>query len=246
MKNKKIITVIIVWLGLIPSIYSQVKAGIVLYEVKGKTENSTAEENVQFRAMKKQFIKDAESLVFELSFIDSIALFQLQKGLESDAENFQMEMTKFILRGVNKYYYNSSAKHLIEQQESFGKTVYIKTAFDELEWQITSQTKTISNYICYKALSTKKGKDKNYETTYTPIEAWFCPKLNVPFGPYEAMGLPGLVLEYSLGNFSWVVSKIDFSGKEMEIDFPKSKKFSTREDIDLEIKKKVSPFINKN
>ncbi|MFK7747915.1 MAG: GLPGLI family protein [Kordia sp.] len=55
------------------------------------------------------------------------------------------------------------------------------------EWEIKSETKTILGYECQRATS-KVFRGRNYE-------AWFASKIPIPFGPWKANGLPGIILE---------------------------------------------------
>ena len=54
-----------------------------------------------------------------------------------------------------------------------------------------------------------RGKIKNY-----PITAWYCPEINVPFGPIFIFGLPGLILETEMGNYRYTATKIRLNPKE--------------------------------
>lgn len=53
------------------------------------------------------------------------------------------------------------------------------------EWQILSDTATILNYLCYKAICRFKGRD---------YEVWFTPEIPRSEGPWKLCGLPGLIL----------------------------------------------------
>ena len=56
------------------------------------------------------------------------------------------------------------------------------------EWEIKSETKTILGYQCQRAIS-KTFRGRNYE-------AWFANTIPIPFGPWKANGLPGIILEF--------------------------------------------------
>src|SRR6218665_698056 len=53
-------------------------------------------------------------------------------------------------------------------------------------WKITSETKKIQNYTCYKATTSFRGNN---------FEAWFTPDIPLNIGPWKWYGLPGLILE---------------------------------------------------
>ena len=54
------------------------------------------------------------------------------------------------------------------------------------EWQVSSDTATMLNYLCYKATCRFKGRD------YT---VWFTPEIPRSEGPWKLSGLPGLILQ---------------------------------------------------
>ena len=54
------------------------------------------------------------------------------------------------------------------------------------EWEVSSETATILNYLCYKAFCRFKGRD------YT---VWFTPEIPRSEGPWKLGGLPGLILQ---------------------------------------------------
>lgn len=62
---------------------------------------------------------------------------------------------------------------------------FLNDNFPQLDWMITEESKEIGGYLCQKA--TTKFKGRNYE-------AWFCPEIPIPYGPWKLHGLPGLIL----------------------------------------------------
>jgi len=55
-----------------------------------------------------------------------------------------------------------------------------------LNWEITSDTETVLDYVCQKAKLHFRGRD---------YEAWFAPDIPINDGPWKFMGLPGLILK---------------------------------------------------
>lgn len=56
----------------------------------------------------------------------------------------------------------------------------------QINWEITSDTLSIANFKCIKAIGAFRGR------TYT---AWFTTDIPFPFGPWKLYGLPGLILQ---------------------------------------------------
>ena len=57
--------------------------------------------------------------------------------------------------------------------------------FDNFIWQITSETDTIHDYVCQKAICDFGGRT---------WEAWFTMEIPISDGPYKFCGLPGLII----------------------------------------------------
>ena len=98
--------------------------------------------------------------------------------------------------------------------------------------EITQKTKTIGNYLCYKAI------DINSKNTKMKPIAWFTPLIPISFGPKEYSGLPGLILEIEMFNSKIVDTKIVLNpNEEIIIEKPVKGKRITLEEYD--------DFINK-
>ena len=67
---------------------------------------------------------------------------------------------------------------------TYGKYEYEET-FNSFNWQMTSETDTIHNYVCQKAICDFGGRT---------WEAWFTMEIPISDGPYKFCGLPGLIL----------------------------------------------------
>ena len=67
---------------------------------------------------------------------------------------------------------------------SYGMYEY-EEPFDSFNWQITSETDTIHDYVCQKAIC--DFGDRTWE-------AWFTMEIPISDGPYKFCGLPGLII----------------------------------------------------
>lgn len=68
------------------------------------------------------------------------------------------------------------------------------------DWKLTTETKKIDKYNCFKAEYVKRYKNAKGNEVSRTITAWFAPELPYAFGPSEYFGLPGLILELNDGN----------------------------------------------
>jgi GLPGLI family protein len=127
--------------------------------------------------------------------------------------------------GNGVYYKNIEKKLKIHQYDApfDNKKYLIYMPFNEHEWIITKEKKTINNYLCFKAYTKEEYDFPNpngkIEKIKNIIVVWFTPEINYSFGPDGFDGLPGLVLEKQLGSFYFIASKISF--KKSSIIMPK-------------------------
>lgn len=59
-------------------------------------------------------------------------------------------------------YKNVKTNTLLQEQEFYGKKFLIKDSIQKLEWVMTSETKTIGNYTCFKAVSVLPDSKLNW------------------------------------------------------------------------------------
>ena len=83
--------------------------------------------------------------------------------------------------------------------------------FDSFKWQITSETDTIHNYVCQKAICDFGGRI---------WEAWFTSEIPISEGPYKFCGLPGLILNLAdtENHYSWKFLSIEKPSEIINIE----------------------------
>ncbi len=139
-------------------------------------------------------------------------------------------------------YKNTKEKKMVESSDSFGKLFLISGELKPYEWEMTSDTKQIGKYTCYKAVAKREvtemhisdvnGEQEEKEEKRTQvITAWYAPEIPVSHGPDDYWGLPGLILEIGNGNRILVCNKVVLNPKEaVEIEIPsKGKKVTAKE-----------------
>jgi len=123
------------------------------------------------------------------------------------------------------YYKNIQEKRFVNQTEIMGKRFLVKDKLPEHPWKLSSETKHIGNYTCYKATYSKEVENKNItfkdgdsvesikkETIVTT--AWYTPQIPVSNGPGTYQGLPGLILEINDGKKVFVCTEIILNSSE--------------------------------
>ncbi|WP_298343390.1 GLPGLI family protein [uncultured Algibacter sp.] len=137
-------------------------------------------------------------------------------------------------------YKNVKDNLLMQEQEFYGKKFLIKDALQKLDWVMGDETKMIGNYTCFKAVTVIPDSELNWwsfswdklrnqeknessekteetdieEIPMTQIVAWYSPQIPISQGPLEYWGLPGLILEVSVGNTTILCSKVILNPKE--------------------------------
>lgn len=218
---------------------SQENSGKVIYRLQFETDFSSFQLDAQQNQFKQDIEKAASQLNFELIFDQTNASFGLVKNLSLDTESNTADLANFMFGGKSTYFTNLNDRQLYEQKEFLDKKFLIKTSYDDLNWSLTNESKEISGFQCYKAVSYREvttGPDT--ENKNVEILAWYCPEIPVNFGPFEAVGLPGLVLEFSSTNHSYVASKINL-GEDVTVEVLDIQKSISQNEFDEILKKKA-------
>ncbi|WP_342328808.1 GLPGLI family protein [Pedobacter sp. FW305-3-2-15-E-R2A2] len=116
---------------------------------------------------------------------------QRKKDIEEQIKNSVPGKLSINIKGSPKsltydefYQYPAEKKIIIKKR--LVNNYLVEETLPEINWNISSDTSTISGLKCQKATARFKGRD------YT---AWFCPDLPFQSGPWKLNGLPGLIVE---------------------------------------------------
>ena len=165
--------------------------------------------------LKKQFQKE-----YELEFNLSESTWKEAESLDAGAATASSGgMTISIATGNSITYKNTSDLTYIEQTESFSKLFLIKDSLKQRQWKITGETKKIGNYLANKATYENIRESKTFSLTNddkemkskidtTLITVWYSSQIPVPHGPSDYWGLPGLILEMTDGNVTYLCTKV--------------------------------------
>lgn len=218
-------------------IFSQNKSGTVTYKSYPAVVNKVDSTKFDQEAYKliSNMTKSREKLEFSLVYNTKYSKFSLIDKLETD-NNDAMDFAKNVF-GNKEFYYDFTQRYFIRNNKS--KLVKLNTTYN---WNITSESKDINGYLCYKASCDYKFMSRKGEIIKSAI-AWFCPKIPVNCAPENFNGLPGLVLELNTGMTVYVAKEIKFSDKEITIDFPKGKVI-TEEENSSKTKAKLDEMLN--
>jgi GLPGLI family protein len=255
---KKIITVFA--LLLMTSMNAQTFTGKATYKTSRKSDlqidanqegmTDKIQEEVQKRLQKMS------QKTFILEFDKTKSVYKQDESLA--APNLSSDFTQVqvieIGGGSGKgsiYYKDLQGKTYRNQTEIQGKVFLIKDDLPTYDWKMSTETKNIGMYTCYKATYSKEVEQKQVtfingemkeevvkETIVTT--AWYTLQVPVSNGPDNYQGLPGLILEINDGKNLIVCTEISMNpSKSIKIEAPKKGKVVSQEKYD-EIQNKKS------
>lgn len=108
---------------------------------------------------------------------------------------------------------------------------------ENLDWEITNESKNILGYKCTLAKTRFAGRD---------YEAWFTSDIPIQDGPYKFSGLPGLIIDlYDTKNHYHfaAVGIMNLSAKDISLDMDGFKKITKAELSEFERKVKEKPSL---
>jgi GLPGLI family protein len=181
----------------IESISSEMKNNIT------KTSKNVSEQKALLEIFSNEPVK------FILEFNGNEAIYKNTKvEMLSDAnQKTKPKFLEVIGGGSGLYFFDSQEKITLIQKSFLGELFLISSKFPE--WKLTSGTKKIGSYICFKAKYISKNGNKNLTD-----EVWYTPEIPVQFGPIIYVGLPGLVLEVIAGKVRFTATKIQLNSKQ--------------------------------
>lgn len=202
---------------------SQKNSGKVTYSVETfENLNDSISFEVGYSEFRKEINNIAKDLSFELLFDQDKAVFGLVKFLPLDKNDSYVSSAIMVLSGDETYYTNTKNKKLFEDKTFLGKDFMVETTFDALKWELLNESKIIDGYICYKAVRNRIATGRDFKKTSVSVYAWYCPEIPLSIGPFEAVGLPGLVLEFRTPTYSYVLNKVIFNEKVILKEMPKT------------------------
>jgi GLPGLI family protein len=125
-----------------------------------------------------------------MSFFGDEGSLRTDRFVKQENEKNNVRLTRHTLfYGAPVYFFRNTALNKISSIAQLkGNTYLIDEKIVTPDWKISPETKEIKGYLCQKATTEFRGRS---------YEAWFCPKMPYPYGPWKLGGLPGLILEAS-------------------------------------------------
>jgi GLPGLI family protein len=201
-------------------------------------------------------MRGALEKTYTLTFNQSESMYKEEEKLDAPSQGGRGPNFGAFIPTGGPQYKNVKDLKVLQEQEFFGKQFLIKDDLQKLEWELGSETKSIGQYMCFKATAEKtdtsfafgnfgrRGNDSENkeaeEVKKIIVTAWYTPQIPVNQGPDKYWGLPGLVLEVNAGRTTILCSKIILNPSEKEtIKVPSKGKEVTQKEYDDIVKKKT-------
>tara|TARA_B110000093_G_C12967575_1_gene410438 strand:+ start:3614 stop:4447 length:834 start_codon:yes stop_codon:yes gene_type:complete len=242
MKTKLLITAILISLAT----NAQEFYGKATYKTNSKTniELDSSSMNADMQNQMKLHLAKMSQKTYILSFNKNESIYKEEVQLSPPSTGLgggiEMVMVGGMASGSDIYYKNLKENRFVNKSEISGKHFLIKDNISKINWELTSETKNIGTYTCYKATySTEVDRieftSRNEEEKESTIKetivttAWYTPQIAVSNGPRSFEGLPGLILEINDGNETIVCTEIILNPtKKIDISEPKKGKVVTQ------------------
>lgn len=201
--------------------------------------------NADQQKMIMQMLNQYLQKEFTLTFSKSKSIYKEIEKLEENQMPFA-GMVSSITGTGGTFFKDIKTGESLEQLEFMSKMFLITDTLGSLEWKLGKESKMIGSYTCYKATAEKVVTEKQITTQEGSEEvqqedeqktiivtAWYTPQIPVSQGPDDYWGLPGLIMEVTDGNTTYLCSKVVLNPKEKtEIKAPKEGDKVTQEEFD--------------
>ncbi len=218
---------------------AQIKEGAIVYEEVINLAKKLGPQMEQFKGM----IPDERKSYKELIFNESAAICLTKEAgdleinqTDADGNEMQIEMK----RPEETFYTDLKKKQLIANREFMTRKFLVTSNFDELDWKITGEQKTILDIPCVAATATRGDNT---------VVAYFAPTIPISSGPNSFVGLPGMVLEANLNEGEYKVAAIKITeGKadETQLVKPSQGKKMSKKDFDTLMEEKMKEMREQN
>lgn len=141
-----------------------------------------------------------------------------------------------LLDPLGDLYKNTMEGTLVEEVNVLNKNYLLAKELDEIEWEITRESKDILGFKVQKATGKLKDKSKNKSS----FVAWYAPSLNFKNGPARYWGLPGLILEIEISTpttsggesvQTLIALKVEHLKSKVKLKVPSKGKSVTEEEL---------------
>lgn len=240
-------------------VYSQNFKGKAIYKEHRKFDIKMGKgENDKLQKQIMEQLKRQSKKTYTLKFTKSESNYTQNKQLSTPNPQAKKSSVQITISSGGDLLYKNIAKQTYKKAvETSGKRFLITDKLPKEEWKLTSETKKIGDYTCYKATKSREitrksylntdGKQEETEKKETLITtAWYTLQIPVSNGPAMYGGLPGLILEVKEGRKTIICAEIVLNPKEkIEIKKPKRGKKVTQKKFEAIMEKHTQEIIER-
>ena len=181
-----------------------VKESFINNDFLNESEDKSSKDMIEFfyRSLKN----NVDIIEFTLVFNKEESFYTMNEMLTLDNDR-EYKSAIIFTRGKEKIYLNKHENKKLMATDTYGNFI-VESEIDNFDWKITTETKQVMGYQCYKATGLISNKK------YPDVVAWFTTQIPVNIGPKNYAGLPGLILELEEGQLIYYASKIKLNPKK--------------------------------
>lgn len=157
----------------------------------------------------KKLAKELKLMSFSLRYNNKESFFEKLPNIPVDELSAKLAIVKANVTG--NWYQKPISKKAFYNRDIGGTEYLIMHDYRMQDWKLTNETKKIEEFTCYKA--TLKVFNKR-SSSYSIVEAWYTPKVSLPYGPIGFGGLPGLILQLKYKQVTYITSNILLNPKK--------------------------------
>lgn len=204
------------------------QSGQVVYAVK--MDSTSYQDSGQYFERLKKMKEYANDQKFVLKFNKNQSSFKIIERMSKDERFDESEnrIAQLAMTAAFDIYVDKESRKEIQVRTN---NQLIEFSCDRFTWEIATESKVISNYLCYKAILKIPFVNRFGENKIKEVIAWFAPSLPYSYGPTSYYGLPGLIIELHEKFTTYLATKIDLSKENIRIEFPKGKTITEEEYI---------------
>ena len=225
-------------------------SGTIIYDVyEGNYTNEVGPENFIGVRDYSANIDDYSPKSILLKFKGDISY--CKQTVESTVSNNNWSKFKeSSLELIGETFFSVSDKELLNTYYNDGELYLISKNIGEIQWELREGVKTVLGHECKKAVRQKKYA-RNGRSWVVDYVAWYTPEIDVPFGPFDHINLPGLVMKIEKHGghteFNYVARIIELDKNDsMLIEKPTKGIPITQKEYDKKLRERLETLFGKN
>lgn len=241
---------ILLWIFIFIAHFSyaqEVHSGMVIYDVISEYYSNQIE---TFPTIVRNHGLDGDDDFSQKSILLEFNKYQSFCRESDESLHYKTQWSEFkttSLELLGKTYYDSNSGEIYTSRDHRGETFIIKDTSD-IKWELRKEIKEILGYSCQKAIKQVKYSNISGRTFTKNYVAWYAPDIPYPFGPFDHINLPGLVLsiEKTGGHteFKYIARELNLNPETViRIERPVKGKHISQKEFDEKLSKELKNIL---